>query len=67
MWAAYADIVITLHMCAIPTRGPPLLPALQNARAQDQLELYALYKQVTVGDCNTARPGFFAMTDRAKW
>mmetsp|Transcript_19161 Transcript_19161/g.56970 ORF Transcript_19161/g.56970 Transcript_19161/m.56970 type:complete len:264 (+) Transcript_19161:217-1008(+) len=33
----------------------------------EQLQLYGLFKQATVGDCNSSRPGFFAMTDRAKW
>ncbi|PFX22253.1 acyl-CoA-binding protein-like [Stylophora pistillata] len=34
---------------------------------EDMLEVYALYKQVTVGDCNTERPGFLDMTGKAKW
>jgi len=33
----------------------------------DLLELYALYKQATVGDCNTAKPGMFDMKGKAKW
>jgi len=33
----------------------------------DKLEVYALFKQVTVGDCNTERPGMFDMTGKAKW
>lgn len=33
----------------------------------DLLELYALYKQVTVGDCNTARPGMLDFKGKAKW
>jgi acyl-CoA-binding protein len=31
------------------------------------LLLYALYKQATVGDINTRRPGFTDVTGRAKW
>jgi diazepam-binding inhibitor (GABA receptor modulating acyl-CoA-binding protein) len=31
------------------------------------LELYALFKQATVGDNNTECPSFFYMKDRAKW
>lgn len=31
------------------------------------LELYGLYKQATVGDVNTERPGFFDMKGKAKW
>ena len=33
----------------------------------DLLELYALYKQVTVGDCNTDRPGMLDLKGKAKW
>jgi len=33
----------------------------------DLLELYALYKQATVGDCNTDKPGMFDMKGKAKW
>lgn len=33
----------------------------------DLLELYSLYKQVTVGDCNTARPGMLDFKGKAKW
>ncbi|XP_043965946.1 acyl-CoA-binding protein-like [Gambusia affinis] len=30
-------------------------------------ELYGLYKQATVGDVNTERPGMFDFTGKAKW
>eukprot|EP01135_Chromosphaera_perkinsii_P010453 Nk52_evm16s2133 gene=Nk52_evmTU16s2133 len=33
----------------------------------DLLELYALFKQATVGDNNTAQPGMFDMKGKAKW
>lgn len=33
----------------------------------DKLILYGLYKQATVGKCNTSRPGIFNLRDRAKW
>ncbi|RKP09391.1 acyl-CoA-binding protein [Thamnocephalis sphaerospora] len=33
----------------------------------DLLEIYALYKQGTVGDNTTDRPGLFDPTGRAKW
>ncbi|KAJ8025156.1 Acyl-CoA-binding protein [Holothuria leucospilota] len=33
----------------------------------DLLELYGLFKQVTVGDVNTERPGMFDMKGKAKW
>lgn len=32
-----------------------------------KLQLYALYKQSTVGPCNTSKPGLLEMTARAKW
>ncbi|XP_067139136.1 acyl-CoA-binding protein [Centruroides vittatus] len=34
---------------------------------QELLELYALYKQATVGDCNTSRPGMLDLKGKAKW
>lgn len=34
---------------------------------QELLDLYALYKQVTVGDVNTARPGMLDFKGKAKW
>ena len=38
--------------------------ALSN---EDKLELYGLFKQATVGDCNTERPGMFDPKGKAKW
>ncbi|MCS6825028.1 MAG: acyl-CoA-binding protein [Caldilinea sp.] len=34
---------------------------------QSLLQLYALYKQATVGDVNTKRPGMTDFVGRAKW
>jgi len=34
---------------------------------QELLTLYANYKQVTVGDCNTDRPGMLDFKGKAKW
>lgn len=31
------------------------------------LEFYGLFKQSTVGQCNTSKPGIFSMQARAKW
>ena len=31
------------------------------------LQLYALYKQATIGNVNTSRPGTFDFVGRAKW
>ena len=33
----------------------------------DQLKFYGFYKQATVGDVNTARPGMFDLTGKYKW
>ncbi|KAJ8920322.1 hypothetical protein NQ315_011984 [Exocentrus adspersus] len=34
---------------------------------EDLLEIYALFKQGTVGDVNTDRPGMLDMKGKAKW
>lgn len=34
---------------------------------QNRLDFYGLFKQATVGDNTTSKPGFFEMTGRAKW
>ena len=39
----------------------------QRPSNEELLELYGLYKQATVGDCNTDRPGMFDPKGRAKW
>lgn len=39
--------------------NPDLKPGL--------LQFYGLYKQATVGDCDTKRPGLFQLTAKAKW
>jgi len=33
----------------------------------EMLQLYSLFKQATVGDVNTARPGMLDFTGKAKW
>ena len=33
----------------------------------DKLELYSLFKQATIGDCNTKSPGLFDWKGSAKW
>ncbi|XP_017794105.1 PREDICTED: acyl-CoA-binding protein isoform X2 [Habropoda laboriosa] len=33
----------------------------------DLLELYGLYKQALVGDCNTLKPGMLDFKGKAKW
>ena len=34
---------------------------------EQKLQLYALYKQASVGPCNVPRPGFFDFVGKAKW
>lgn len=34
---------------------------------EELLDLYGLFKQATVGDCNTERPGMFDLKGKAKW
>ncbi|KAJ6225545.1 hypothetical protein RDWZM_004090 [Blomia tropicalis] len=34
---------------------------------QELLEVYALFKQATIGDCNTPKPGMFDLKGKAKW
>ena len=34
---------------------------------EELLDLYKYYKQATVGDCNTDRPGMFDLKGKAKW
>ncbi|XP_071108454.1 acyl-CoA-binding protein-like [Haliotis cracherodii] len=33
----------------------------------EMLEIYALFKQATFGDCNTDRPGMLDLKGKAKW
>ncbi|KAK7109956.1 hypothetical protein V1264_013904 [Littorina saxatilis] len=33
----------------------------------EMLKVYGLYKQATVGDCNTSRPGMMDFKGKAKW
>ncbi|MCO5576598.1 hypothetical protein L7F22_030411 [Adiantum nelumboides] len=38
-----------------------------NTSDDDKLILYSLFKQGTVGDCNTSRPGLLDLKGKAKW
>ncbi|MCJ1423470.1 hypothetical protein MMC29_001353 [Sticta canariensis] len=38
-----------------------------NISNDDKLLLYGLYKQATVGDVNTSKPGILDQKGRAKW
>ncbi|XP_009802315.1 acyl-CoA-binding protein [Nicotiana tabacum] len=39
----------------------------ESTSNENKLILYGLYKQATVGNVDTSRPGMFNMRDRAKW
>ncbi|RVW93712.1 Acyl-CoA-binding protein [Vitis vinifera] len=39
----------------------------ENTTNENKLILYGLYKQATVGNVNTSRPGIFNLRERAKW
>ena len=34
---------------------------------EGKLKLYGLYKQATIGDCNTEKPGLLDFKGKAKW
>jgi diazepam-binding inhibitor (GABA receptor modulator, acyl-CoA-binding protein) len=39
----------------------------QSPSDQELLQLYSLYKQATIGDVNTDRPGMLYLKEKAKW
>ena len=44
------------------------LASLKNDPGNDaKLKLYGLFKQASVGDCNTPKPGFTDMVNKYKW
>ena len=54
--------------------SPEFLKAAEDVRKlaeqpsnEELLDLYGYFKQATVGDCNTDRPGIFDLKGRAKW
>lgn len=56
------DLTITFNKAA--KHLEKLLPKVDN---KILLELYGLYKQGTVGRCNTPRPGWLDLKGKAKW
>ncbi|GIX65882.1 acyl-CoA-binding protein [Babesia caballi] len=38
-----------------------------KATDDDKLRFYKFYKQATVGDCNTTKPGLFQLQQKYKW
>lgn len=43
---------------------PELADSLSNEK---KLEIYSLFKQGTIGDCNTDKPGMLDFKGKAKW
>lgn len=39
----------------------------ESPKNEIKLKLYGLYKQATIGNCNTKQPSVFEFTERAKW
>ena len=39
----------------------------KNVPDQDKLIIYGLYKQATIGDCNTSKPGMLDFVAKSKW
>merc|ERR1719336_666855 len=50
--------------CFVVKNGdkPPSAPSNDK-----KLKMYSFYKQATIGNVNTARPGMFDLTGKAKW
>jgi len=49
---------------AVDTMNNKVNKTLSN---EELLELYKYYKQASVGDCNTDRPGMLDFKGKAKW
>ena len=45
----------------LPKDGPV------NPSNDQKLKFYSFYKQATIGDVNTERPGMFSFVEKAKW
>uniref|UniRef100_A0A8C3GR16 Acyl-CoA-binding domain-containing protein 6 n=1 Tax=Cairina moschata TaxID=8855 RepID=A0A8C3GR16_CAIMO len=56
------------HLPALFEQAAERLPGLLGAASKEQLlYLYARYKQVKFGACNTPKPGFFDFEGKQKW
>jgi len=52
---------VCLAIKNLPKDGP------QPMSDAERLNMYALFKQANIGDCNTDRPGMLDFTGKAKW
>lgn len=67
----FNDIFSDLETDELETKFNKACDYLQHLvnqlEASQLLEFYGLYKQATIGPCNTSKPGIFSMNARAKW
>lgn len=63
-----------LSKALIMSNSPEFLKAAEDIKTltvrptdQELLDLYGLFKQASVGDCDTARPGMFDLKGKYKW
>ncbi|KAJ1364284.1 Acyl-CoA-binding protein 3 [Parelaphostrongylus tenuis] len=54
------DAAVTIIQ-KLPKEGPV------STSNEQKLQFYSLYKQATIGDVNTERPGIFSIIERRKW
>ena len=69
-----AELAELHHSKIMSGNSPEFLKAAEDVRKlterpsnEELLDLYGYFKQATVGDCNTDRPGIFDLKGRAKW
>ncbi|OXB84280.1 UNVERIFIED_CONTAM: hypothetical protein H355_007163 [Colinus virginianus] len=56
------------HLASLFEQAAERLPALLHSASKEQLlYLYARYKQVKFGTCNTPKPSFFDFEGKQKW
>ena len=54
-------------MSAFETAAAEVKNLASKPSDDEMLKIYGLYKQATVGDVNTSRPGMFNLTGKYKW
>lgn len=62
--AEFLQDALRLKFAAAADSLPSLVPSLKQEKL---LEFYALYKQATVGECNTPSPYWYAYESKRKW
>ena len=54
-------------MSAFNTAADEVKTLASKPNNDEMLKIYGLYKQATIGDVNTTRPGIFDQNGRYKW